>query len=202
MDISPISSIEKFINQMLQLDEVAFEEIKKLSGKRIHINIDIIHLDIYLGFSTDGISITGRENQAVDVKIKATPMNFLRMAMQGKDDIGSNVAILEITGDVGLARKFQSILMILDIDWEDYFSGWIGDYPARKFGLFIHRFRHYLSETGESFCRDISEYLRYEKETVPLIDEVASFNREVDDLRNYSDRIQQRINRLERLINS
>ena len=185
------------------MDEVAFDEIKKLSGKRIHISISIINLDFLLCFTPEGFSITDTVNQDVDVVIKATPLNFFRMILQHYDDTGGgNVAKLEITGDVGLAQSFQSILSDLDIDWEEYFSNWIGDYPAHKLGLVLYQLRQYTREARQSFARDISEYLRYEKESIPLIEEVDCFNQEVDDLRNDSDRLRQRIDRLERSIYS
>lgn len=184
------------------MDETAFDEIKRLSGKRILICINIINLDIHLCFTPEGISITDTTERNTDVVIKATPMNFVRMIMQDSEVAGANVARLEITGDVGLAQKFQSILGGLDIDWEEYFSHWIGDYPAHKSGLFLRLFRQYFTETRQSLLQDISEFLRFERETVPLIEEVDEFNREVDDLRNDIDRLQQRITRLERTITS
>lgn len=105
---------------------------------------------------------------------------------------------MEINGDVGLAQEFLSILKTLDIDWEELASQWIGDLPAHKLGNLFRTTRKFAKEIRQTIGLDISEYLRYEKEILPEQEEIDEYISAVDVIRNDSERLKQRIIRLQR----
>ena len=105
-----------------------------------------------------------------------------------------------VKGDVGVAQKFQQLLHELEIDWEELASHWTGDTAARQLGRLARAMRHYLAEVRQSTRLNISEYLLYEKEIVPEKEEIDDFIREIATLRNDSERLFQRFDRLEKQV--
>ena len=182
---------------MLQHDEESYTQFTGLSGKVIAIEISGFNITVYLHFTSKGIEIKSKSDNAVDVTIKASAITFITMLLRGKEEQSVNVGEMEITGNLGLAQQFQSILKTLEVDWEEYISKWTGDYPAHKLGNFFRGARKYVQESKAMLGMDISEYLRYEKELLPDKTEIETFNSAVDVIRNDVERLQQRIKRFD-----
>ena len=106
---------------------------------------------------------------------------------------------VEISGNVGLAQKLQSIFRGMEIDWEEYLSHFVGDIAAHKLGNFLKGMNRFVIASGKTIGMDISEYLRFEKEALLDKTEVDEFNQAVDVLRNDVERLQKRLERLEKV---
>lgn len=191
-----IPVIEPVLNKLLQMDEVTSAQIKRLAGRKIVISVNDLNLDIHITLTDAGLSLDSFDKHVADVSINATLPNLIIMLMNINNPAG-RITNLEISGDVGLAQEFQGLLRNLEIDWEEILSQWIGDYPARKTGLLVKAMHNYMKETRHAIAMDISEYLRFEMNWVPLKEEVDAFNRDIDVLRDDSERLQLRIKRLE-----
>lgn len=198
MTESTLKKIERVVNVLLSLDEENFERLSRLDGKNIKIEFTGSNLVMYLSMTLQGIEINPVSEKPADVTIRASTLSYLQLAMRGKADHTVTPGEMEISGDVGLAQQFQSIIKELEIDWEEYISHWTGDYMARKAGNFFRSTRKYLKETREMIGMDISEYLRYEKGLLPDQTEVNEFISAVDIIRNDVERLQQRLTRANR----
>jgi ubiquinone biosynthesis protein UbiJ len=200
MSISLIKNIERVINSVLQLDEESYKNLIELAGKIIAIEISGLNITVYLNLTSQGVELKSGCADAVDVTIKAPAMTFFTMLLTGRGEQSVSVGDMEITGDVGLAQQFQSTLKMLEIDWEEYISTWVGDYSAHKLGNIFRDARKYMKESKEIMGMNISEYLRYEKELLPEQIEIDEFNSAVDVIRSDSERLNQRIIRYQRKI--
>lgn len=192
--------LENFINQALKFDEENLTAILQLEGRIIAIDIDYLDLTVYLSFSQQGIGINTSCDETVDVTIKASPITLLAFVLVKNRGKTVNAGDMEITGDVGLAQDFQSILKSLDIDWEEFYARFVGDYPARKLGNFLRGARQYANELRQTLGMDIGEYFRYEKDLLPDQVELSEYSASVDVIRNDAERLQQRIKRLDNML--
>jgi len=189
-----LGSAEKMLNKVLSLDEETLASLATLAGRVIEIDVLNTEFRMFILPSEKGISLeTGYEGKA-EVAIKGTPLALLEMITTAKFGAGD----VEINGDVGLAQKVQSIFRGMEIDWEEYLSHFVGDIAAHKLGNFLKGMNRFVKASGKTIGMDISEYLRYEKEALLDKTEVDEFNRAVDVLRDDVERLQKRLERLEK----
>ncbi len=197
-----ISEVEKLINKALSLDEETLHSLSKLEGKIIAFEFINTNLTVFLFPSEDGLSIHSAYENKPDVLIKGTPSNFIRMMASSKKEEASLPTDMQITGDIGLAQRFQDIMQNIEIDLEEPLSKWVGDTMAYQIGKFVRSGRRFATNTSQTLAMDISEYLRFEIEMLPDDMLVEEFSKNVDLLREDVDRFEQRINKLESKINN
>ncbi|GJM04927.1 MAG: SCP2 domain-containing protein [marine bacterium B5-7] len=197
-----ISQIEKLVNKALSLDEETLHSLARLEGKVIAFEFSNTSLTVFLSPSITGLLInTAYENKA-DVLIKGTPTNFIMMLASSKQGSASLPTDMQIMGDIGLAQQFQAIMQNIEIDLEEPLSKWLGDSVAYRLGKFIRGTSDLVENAGKTLAMDMSEYLRFETEMLPDELLVEEFCKEVDILREDSDRFSQRVNKLAKKINN
>lgn len=192
-----LKQIEKLINKALSLDEETLCSLGKLEGKIIAFEFMNTNLTIFLFPSANGLEIHSAYENKADVLIKGTPTNFIMMMASSKQRSATLPTDMQITGDIGLAQRFQKIMQNIDIDLEEPFSKWVGDTMAYKIGKFFRGSRHFAVNTSKTLATDISEYLRFEINMLPDDLLVEEFNKDVDLLREDVDCFEQRLNKLE-----
>ena len=195
-----LEKIQDLVNAILREDERAFAAAAELAGKLIAIHATGTDLTVFVEFAREGALLSLEHTAKPNVTIRARPFTLIGLLF---DRDGKSTAItpeMEISGDTNLAQRFQEILRHVEIDWEEHLSYWIGDIAAHQVGRVFRSTRAYLRETRKSIGMNISEYLRYEKEILPHSEEVAGFVSAVDVLRNDAERLQQRLDRLQRKI--
>jgi len=193
-----VEKITNLINRALMLDEKNFKSLIKLANKKIAFDIVGLNVKIILSITKEGLVRCKPDDELVDVTIKASVTTFLGIMLSRENSSAASAGAMEISGDVGLAQEFLSILKTLDIDWEELASQWIGDLPAHKLGNMFRTTRKFAKEIRQTIGLDISEYLRYEKEILPEQEEIDEYISAVDVIRNDSERLKQRIIRLQR----
>lgn len=195
-----LERFQTIINNTLRLDEHTLGELGELTGKVISVEFINTNLVLYLFPSEQGIEIRTWFDGEINVRIRGTPTALYCIVASGR---GNNTVVpgnMEIIGDVGLGQRFQSILMNIDIDWEEELSHWVGDSVAHKIGNLVRSGRKYVTDVRQTIAQDISEYLKYEKEILPdktVVDELISA---IDTMRNDVERLQLRLRRLEESI--
>ena len=189
-----LDSVEKMVNKVLSLDEETVALLATLTGNVIEIDVLDTEFRMFILPSGKGITLETDYEGKADVAIKGTPSALLGMISAEKIGAGD----VEINGNVELAKKFQSILRDVEIDWEEYLSQFVGDIAAHKIGNFLRRVSRFAKESGKTIGMDISEYLRYEKEALLDKSEVDEFNQAVDNIRDDVERLQKRLERLEK----
>jgi len=189
-----LDSVEKMVNKVLSLDEETVALLATLAGNVIEIDVLDTEFRMFILPSGKGVTLETDYEGKADVAIKGTPSALLGMISAEKIGAGG----VEINGNVELAKKFQSILRDVEIDWEEYLSQFVGDIAAHKIGNFLRRVSRFAKESGKTIGMDISEYLRYEKEALLDKSEVDEFNQAVDNIRDDVERLQKRLERLEK----
>ncbi len=170
-----------------------------MRGKIAAVEVEGPEITTVVQFSDQGILILDDYAGEPHVRISARPLTFVSVLLS-RAGAGRLPAEMKIHGDVGLAQDFQQLLMDLDIDWEEQLSRWTGDMAARQIGRLFRTLYGYFGEVRQTALMNISEYLLYEREVVPAQEEVNSFIEAVGALRNDSERLMQRVERLEKHI--
>jgi len=192
-----INKLEEYTNKVLSLDEQTFYELNKYNGKIIAFEFIHTKIKLYITPSENGLNIDSKCNKDPDVLIKSSPTNFLKTMLPSKYGVADFPVDMQVVGDITLAQDFQKIMKNLDIDLEDPLSKWVGDTLAYQIGQFMRKAGNITFKTVETLMVDISEYLRFEIEMLPDELLVEEFSKEVDLLRNDTELVSKRIDRLD-----
>ena len=190
-------NLEKFVNRAISLDVESSEKLSGLNGRSVSIEFINTSLKVRLLIIDSGIYLSDATDHEADVRIRGTPTQLLNylVAMQGSND--SRLNMIEVIGDVALAQKLQNIFRNIEIGWEEQLSHWGGDYVAHKAGYIARKATKAFEDAKKTLKMDISEYLQYEKELLPIKNDVDDFNQSVDKLRNDVQRLKLRVERLQ-----
>lgn len=191
---SLLDNVEKMVNKVLALDEQTLAVFETLAGKVVEVDILNTEFSLFILPSGKGLELKAVYEGKVDVTIRGTPSALLGMITTEKVGAGD----VEINGNVGLAQKFQATLKNMEIDWEEYLSRYVGDIAAHKIGNLFRQVSQFTKASAKTIGLNISEYLRYEKESLLDKSEIDEFNQAVDNIRDNVERLQKRVERQEK----
>ena len=170
-------------------------------GKVVAIEFEGLGQRIYIRPHVKGLDLMGDYEGEVDTTLRGTPMALMRMS-KGKPGEGLFGDGVVLKGDIELGQRLQRIFARIDIDWEEHISHLTGDIIAHQIGEGVRTLTGWGRNSNQSCERDFSEYLRYETDALPLDWEVDEYIIGVDTIRSDLDRLEARINRLNRDIQS
>ncbi|MFO7593756.1 MAG: SCP2 sterol-binding domain-containing protein [Pseudomonadota bacterium] len=201
INVAALAALEQALNAALALDPKTGERLRRMEGKVIALELSGIGLTLYLQPADGGLRLMGHFDGQVDATLRGAPLSMLRMS-GGRTGEGMFRGGVEIDGDVEPATRFQRILEKLDIDWEEHLSRLTGDIVAHQIGNAVRGLFRWGQRSGEHLGDDLADYLQEEQEVLPVGWEVDEFIEHVDTLRSDVDRIEARVKRLQRLLES
>jgi ubiquinone biosynthesis protein UbiJ len=104
----------------------------------------------------------------------------------------------QIRGDAEIANLYRELFILARPDPEEELSRWIGDLPARRLSRAAKLALEFARRTRRTVGANIAEYLQEEGRDLVNKTELDEFLRGVDDVRETADRIETRLERLER----
>lgn len=192
-----LTFIEKGLNHALALDTRSRKRLERLQGKYLEIAFTQPALSTYLFFLDTSIRLHTSLPESImpDAIISGPLRAFILLALR-KDIHAAKEHGLKITGDMDLGRDIQSLLMELEMDWEEPLSAITGDVFAHSTGKMLKRFQHKAKILADSLFQNIAEYCTEEAHIVPTETETNEYIRAVDELRCDLDRLSANIAQL------
>ncbi len=202
MTIKPliIATLESAINHYLSLDDNVSSVLAPLVGKVVAITITPFNETIYLCPTAESIQCLDYLPQAADTHLTGSLMAFGLMGLSGKPMNAFFSGEVTIDGDTHTGRKFQELFDKLDINLEGKLARYTGETVAHNLAEFFRAGKNWSKESLETFKLNSSEFLQEETRDLPAIPEADIFYAEVDELRTDLDRLQSRIERLEKAL--
>lgn len=200
LPFKPLEKIQDLVNAVLRQDERALAAVGELAGKTLAVQFKDTALTLCVRFAKEGVVFASGTEVTPQVTIKARPLALLGLLLDRDGKTTGITPDLEISGDTRLAQRFQEMLKDLEIDWEEHLAHYLGDIAAHQLGRLGRATRAYLRDTRQTLGLNLSEYLRYEKEILPDRGAVAEFISAVDVLRDDTERLQQRLYRLQKIL--
>ncbi|MDP2226594.1 MAG: SCP2 sterol-binding domain-containing protein [Moraxellaceae bacterium] len=191
-----LKALEGLIRQALALDPATQARLAAYAGKRLFVETQAPHLGLYVWLESDGVSLRTEADRHPHATIEAPSFDLLKMALSNDAQfIGGPV---KVQGDVMLVQELHALARDLDIDWETGLARLLGNtvsYPVSRGlrGLF-----GFAERTAKVFLRNTGDYLREEKELVPVRWEVEEYITDNQDLRVDVERIEARLTRLKK----
>lgn len=194
--------LETALNRYLTLDPEARQRLLPMHGRVIALELTGIGETLYLVPSPNRLQLLGSYEGSPDCLLRGTPLAFSGMGGQRASAERLFSGDVEISGDTELGHSFGRVMADIDIDWEEQLSRVTGDIIAHQVGNLWRGARAWSSDTGETLAMDIGEFLQQELRLLPVRAEIDQFLSAVDQLRDDSERLQARFERLRRRLES
>lgn len=195
--------LEAAINRYLALDPEMLDKLAAFDGKVIKLEISSLmggghDKQLFLFPGASGIHISEQYDGEVDTVLRGTPLALFKMGLVSDTAELLLKGEVEISGDTRLGHEFKTTFAQMDIDWSQPLAELLGDtvaYPLQQGGQRIGRWG---MDTLKSFASDLSEYLQEESRDVVTGTELEMFNHAVDVLRDDVERLQAKIELLQK----
>ena len=151
---------------------------------------------MYIIVGPDQVFLCSDYSDEPDVVMSGSLLALARLASPAGDTVVRGDSV-ELSGDVILARKFQTLLRYARPDFEEELSGLVGDAAAHSIGELVRNVSQWGREAGSTLQQNVSEYLQEESRTVPSRYEAEVFRGQVDTLRDDVARFEARLKQVE-----
>jgi ubiquinone biosynthesis protein UbiJ len=194
--LTPLSLLETAFNDYLALDPEAPEKLTAFDGKVICIDIRGLSKRIYLLINGSKISVLKQHDAEPDATITGSPAALFKLGVHRDSAPLFFAGEVEIRGDTRLGRQFKSLLADMEIDWEEHLSRLIGDIAAHRIVGLFNTLMEWSESVSGNFADDVGEYLQEESRDIVSGAEMGMFYQQVDKLRDDTERLKARIDRL------
>ncbi|OBS08385.1 ubiquinone biosynthesis accessory factor UbiJ [Acidihalobacter prosperus] len=190
------AGLENALNLYLQADPEMAAGLDRIAGSRVALELDGTGLNLMLVPETGGrIAVHTTLGDPPDATIRATPLALLRTALS--DQAAAAGSELAIEGDAEIAHRLWSVLRGIELDWEEWLSGPMGDALAHAVAERLRGLGAWGRRTRDHLAGDLGEYVTEEAGMSPARAELDDFMDAVDQLREGLDRLEARLARLE-----
>lgn len=196
LKLAIIGTLENALNQYLLLDPDSQRMLTKMAGKCLAIELKGLDITLYLLVDARGIQIFSDYPDTPDATLSGTPMELLGLALEKQPGPATFSGGVKITGDTALGQSFKRLFDSLDIDWEEHLSRYTGDIVAHRLGNLFRTGVEWGQQAGDILRQDIAEYLLQEDQLVPEKMELEALYSQIDTLRDDTERLQARLQRL------
>jgi ubiquinone biosynthesis accessory factor UbiJ len=192
------TAFEEALNLYLDLDADAKAQLARLHGRVIALEVLGVGVTLYLVPAPTRLQVLSRCDGVPDCTLRGSPLALARLREPERGSDGLFAGEVEIHGDTELAHRFGKILGRIDIDWEEQLSRLTGDVVAHELGNVARGARRWGRQAKESLTLDLREYLQEETRILPNRWEIEDFLAGVDRVRDDVERLEARLDRLER----
>lgn len=187
--------LEVVMNRALTLDPVAIQRMAPLLGKVVAV--EIIGLPrMCVVFHSGAVRLLSDAGVAPHVTLQASLSQLLSAAARHTADSSAAGAGIAVNGDVGTVRDVQAWLDEFHVDWEERLAGVVGPELARPVARMLDELQQWARNVGATVRHDVEEYLKEESDLVPDAAAVSAFSVAVEQVRDDTERLAARIQRL------
>jgi len=189
--------VARILNRNIAESTPARELCEQLSGAVVAIRVRNTALAAFFIVADDALDVVSTTSQEPDVVITGSLLTLAGMA--GNSGAAAiRAGSLDLTGDASLAAQFQRLLLLARPDMEEELSNLVGDLAAHRLGEFARGVGRWSRAARSTMSANIREYLQEESRDTPSRYEVEKFGAAVNTLRDDVDRVEARLNRLQR----
>ena len=184
--------------RILVLDPQHARLLEPLAGKVIAVELLPLSNRFFFSPTTDTVLVLADFEGEADVVLRGSPLGFARMLMSPRPETELFQGSVEVAGDMDTARRLQSLLNRLDLDWERWLAQVAGSEVASSVAGIVQWHRR----TWRTFQLNLGEFLQEETRALPAPLEVEDLYRRVNRLRDDAERLEVRVQRLKQRLES
>ena len=193
--------LETSINLALKQDPSTLEKMAALQGNVIAFEITDLNFSLYLFPHSEGVQVQYLYQETASTTLQGSIPAFIKLSL-GDSTESFFSGEIRIKGDIELGQHFKRILEQLDLDWEEWLSQYSGDLIAHKTGQLFRQFTSWGKDALNTLELDAREYIQTEGQLSPQSSDLETFSKNISLLRNDMARLEARLSRLQKNINS
>jgi len=211
-----LASAEALLNRCIDASTQAGALARRLQGTSLQINVEgitrvraaafggrlALSADDAAGAAAAISGIAAAAISGADAVISGSVPALLHLLKSGSNRelrrSGAAGRPAQIRGDAEIANLYRELFILARPDPEEELSRWLGDLPARRLSQLAKHALEFARRTRRTAGANIAEYLQEEGRDLVNKTELDEFLRGVDDVRETADRIETRLERLER----
>ncbi|NBA94089.1 SCP2 domain-containing protein [Pseudomonas sp. R5(2019)] len=197
-----LAGVEHGLNRVLRLDSTAIQRLQALDGKVIAIDCRNPSLQVFILPGDDGLLLAGHWAADSDCTLRAPAASLLQLALSQDKSAVLHSPQVELEGDSAVLLGLVAILQDLELDWEYELSRWIGPIATQLFSSQVRSRANWTRQSLASLNQNLSEYLSEEARTLVGQREAEVRFSELDQLKLDVERLEARIERLARSLES
>jgi ubiquinone biosynthesis protein UbiJ len=191
-----LAPLETMLNRNIAAEARSVALIRRLDGKSLQLDINGI-TRVRALVQGGRLALLAGDNSPADAVIAGSAPALLMM-MTGMAKRVAGDRSVHIRGDAEVADLYRELLTLSRPDFEEEAARFVGDMPARRLSNLARQTFGWMRRTGRSVGANMAEYLLEESRDLVNKTELDEFLRGVDDLREATDRLDERIRRLDR----
>lgn len=192
-----LGPLESLLNRNIAGSTAARGLCERLNGKVLLLCMQGLPINIYFKSHGETMELGTQFSGAAHATLKGTPLSFLSL-VGPQPETALRAGTVKIEGDAEVAQTFSEFLKHARPDLEEELSRLIGDVAAHQVGNAARSIAGFARRAGDTFLQNVSEYLQEEGRDVPSRTEAEEFMRAVDDLRDATERLEARIDLLQK----
>lgn len=189
-------ALETALNDTLSLDPDTQQKLTTLNGRSVQLHLRGPEIALTVTVE-DGQLHVGPAAEGSQLRVAATPGSLLAMMLR-RDDDGMAPGKVEIAGDAELARRLEKLASKFAPDFEEAFARTFGDVLGVPLARAVRNGVAHARVTAKHVTEDSADWLRDEARIALAPGELEDFLDGVDQLRERSERLEFRVQRLTR----
>jgi ubiquinone biosynthesis accessory factor UbiJ len=187
-------ALETALNHTLSLDPDTRQRLIALDGRSVQLHLRGPDIALAVTVENDRLKV-GPPQDDSHLRVAATPGSLLSMMFR-RDDDGIAPGKVDIAGDAELARRLEKLASKFAPDFEEAFARTFGDVLGVPLAKAVRNGLAHARETASHLTEDGADWLRDEVRVAMAPGEVEEFLDGVDTLRDRSERLESRVQRL------
>jgi ubiquinone biosynthesis protein UbiJ len=202
INVAALAALEAAINNALQLDPALRSDLGQLDDTVLKIECTIPEIVVYLLPQHGHVHLYSHYEIQEDSSISGPASEYVKLL--SADDKASALinGELKINGDSNAFMVLQKAIAKMDIDIEQKVADLIGDVPAHQLGKAVRKSIKWARHSRDSLLRNLEEFIHEEARLSPSQLEVEDFYRDIQQVNLAADRLEARIKRLGRQLDS
>ena len=192
-----VGAMEVALNRFLRLEPDVLAQCAELRGRVIGLAVAPLNWQLYIEFVDGGVRVADTVDGVVDVAVAGALPDILRMAAAQAGGSSSLPRGLQIHGDVMLLNRFREMLVAAEFDPEELLARFMPGHTAHRVATGLQGLFQWGRETVATLGLDTAEYLREETGDLVHREDVDDWMKQVDAVRDGTDRLEARLRRLE-----
>ncbi|OGT14861.1 MAG: hypothetical protein A3B69_00400, partial [Gammaproteobacteria bacterium RIFCSPHIGHO2_02_FULL_38_33] len=186
--------IEKLVNLYLTRDPEVTLRLRKFDGQSLRVNLIDIEKFFFITFDSGKVRFFEVLESVPQVTIAGRVFSLLQLLLNKEAGPGivSEFGI-QIQGDLFFLQELKEVFYLMEIDWEDVLSPYLGDFFSQRLGLAVKKIKNVFYKNMKLFKKDFSLYIQEELMLFPPLEEVHDWYDEVWALRDDVERIEAKL---------
>lgn len=187
-------ALETALNHTLSLDPDTRQRLLALDGRSVQLHLHGPEIALAVTVDKDRLKV-GPPRDDSQLRVAATPGSLLSMMFR-RDDDSVAPGKVDIAGDAELARRLEKLASKFTPDFEEAFARAFGDVLGVPLAKAVRKGLAHARESASHLTEDGADWLRDEARVAMAPGEVEGFLDGVDQLRERSERLESRVQRL------